>query len=74
MNTTTKLFTLALSFVLSFGIFFTGNTIATTSVKSNTSAFTDDYRRERVCIDGVWYEIVYDLNGGIVEVIVITND
>jgi hypothetical protein len=74
MNATTKLFTLALSFVLSFGIFFTGNTTATTSVKSNTSTFTDDYRRERVCIDGIWYEIIYDSNGGIVEVIIITND
>lgn len=74
MNTTTKLFTLALSFVLSFGIFFTGNTTATTSAKNTISTFTDDYRREKVCIDGVWYEIVYDSNGGIVEVIIITND
>jgi hypothetical protein len=74
MNTATKLFTIALSFVLSFGIFFTGNTTATTSVKSNTTKFTDDFRRERVCIDGVWYIIVYGPDGGIVEVIIDNND
>lgn len=74
MNTTTKLFTIALSFVLSFGIFFTGNTTATTSAKNNTSTFTDEYRRERVCIDGVWYIIVYGPDGGIVEIIIDNRD
>ncbi|MCX6166248.1 MAG: hypothetical protein NTU73_15540 [Ignavibacteriae bacterium] len=74
MNTTTKLLTVALSFVLSFGIFFTGNTSTLTSTKSNIGNFTDDFRRERVCIDGIWYIIVYGPDGGIVEVIIDNRD
>ena len=75
MNTTTKLITVALSFILSFGIFFTGNTpIMSAPAKSNVSTYTDEYRREIVCIDGIWYEIVYDADGGVIEVIIITHN
>jgi hypothetical protein len=74
MNTTTKLFTLALSFVLSFGIFFTGSTFATATSKNNICKFTDENRRERVCIDGIWYIIVYGPDGGIVEIIIDNRD
>lgn len=74
MKTTTKLFTIALSFVLSFGIFFTGNTNANTSVNSKTSTYTEEFRRERVCINGIWYIIVYGPDGGVVEIIIDNND
>jgi hypothetical protein len=76
MNTATKLFAILLSFVLSFGIFFTGSSHASTSTNNNVSTFTDGdgYRTEKVCINGIWYLITYDSNGGIVEVIIIAND
>jgi hypothetical protein len=74
MNTVTKLFTAVLFFVLSFGIFFTGNIYASNTTSTSMSTLTDEFRRERVCIDGVWYIIVYDQDGGIVEVIISNNE
>jgi hypothetical protein len=74
MNTVTKLFTAVLFFVLSFGIFFTGSIYASNTASTNISIPSDEYRRERVCIDGIWYIIVYDKDGGIIEVIISNND
>ena len=75
MNTATKLFAIVFSFILSFGVFFAGNTVAApVSSKIVLQSDDDGYRRERVLINGVWYIIVYDSNGGIVEVIIDFND
>lgn len=74
MNTATKLFTLVLFFVLSFGIFFTFNTTASASSVNTVNVDPDDYRREIVCIDGIWYEIVYAPDGGVIEVIIVTSN
>jgi hypothetical protein len=76
MNTATKLFVIVLSFVLSFGFFFTGTTYASnmTANKVSTLPNANGNRSERVCIDGIWYLIIYDVDGGIVEVIIIAND
>lgn len=60
-----KLFVVILSLVLSFGFFFTSKTYA---------EYPPNYRVEKVYMDGQWMNIVYDQDGGIVEVIIITND
>jgi|WetSurMetagenome_2_1015567.scaffolds.fasta_scaffold55549_2 hypothetical protein len=76
MNTATKLFVIVLSFILSFGFFFTGTTYASNTTANKVSTFTDGDgdTSEIVCIDGIWYLIIYDADGGIVEVIIISND
>ncbi|MFA5403910.1 MAG: hypothetical protein WC358_03140 [Ignavibacteria bacterium] len=76
MSTTTRLFAIVLSFVLFFGIFFTGNSYASNSTNNTISTIADDdgVRSERVCINGIWYIIIYDADGGIVEVIIDNND
>ncbi|MFA5404228.1 MAG: hypothetical protein WC358_04785 [Ignavibacteria bacterium] len=65
MKAVTKLFVVVLTLVLSFGFFFTAKSYAD---------IPSDYRVETVYMDGQWVRIVYDQDGGIVEVIIDNND
>jgi len=65
MKAVMKLFVVFLFFVLSLGFFVTSKSYA---------EYPPNYRVEKVYMDGKWMNIVYNQDGGIVEIIIITND
>lgn len=60
-----KLFVVILSLVLTFGLFFTAKSYA---------EYPPNYRIESVYMDGQWVKIVYNQDGGIVEIIIDNRD
>lgn len=65
MKTGMKLFLVIFALILSLGFFFTPKTYAD---------YPPNYKIEIVFENGHWVKYVYDQNGGIVEVIIISND